>query len=86
MQRINTVRIHTKKERRDIKDGEIMTACQQACPSQAITFGNIADENAKVTMLKKQPRNYGLLTDLNTHPRTTYLGRLRNPNPRLVDA
>lgn len=86
VQRINTVRIHTKKERRDIKDGEVVTACQQACPSQAITFGNIADEKAKVTMLKKQPRNYGLLTDLNTHPRTTYLGRLRNPNPRLVDA
>ena len=83
VQRINVARIESKKEDRDIADGEILTACQQACPSQAITFGNTKDENSKVSRLKASPLNYGMLTDLLTKPRTTYLGRIRNPNPVL---
>ncbi len=66
-----------------IKDGEIKTACQTACPTQAITFGNINDPEAAVTKLKKEPRNYGVLEELNTRPRTTYLASVRNPNPEL---
>ncbi|MDE2846919.1 MAG: 4Fe-4S dicluster domain-containing protein, partial [Gemmatimonadota bacterium] len=83
VQRINVARIEAKKEDRDIADGEILTACQQACPSQAITFGNTKDEDSKVSRLKASPLNYGMLTDLLTKPRTTYLGRIRNPNPVL---
>lgn len=83
VQRINVARIETKKEDRDIADGEILTACQQACPSQAITFGNTKDADSEVSRLKASPLNYGMLTDLLTKPRTTYLGRIRNPNPVL---
>ena len=83
VQRINVARIEAKKEDRDIADGEILTACQQACPSQAITFGNTKDADSEVSRLKASPLNYGMLTDLLTKPRTTYLGRIRNPNPVL---
>ena len=83
VQRINVARIDAKKEDREIRDGEIVTACQAACPAQAITFGNINDPKSQVSQLKADPRNYGLLEDLNTRPRTTYLARLRNPNPEL---
>jgi len=80
VQRINQARIDAKKELRAIKDGEIVTACQQACPTQAITFGNIADPNSMVRKKKSEKRNYSLLRHLNTVPRTTYLGKVRNPN------
>jgi molybdopterin-containing oxidoreductase family iron-sulfur binding subunit len=70
-------------EDRTIRDGEIVTACQQACPAEAIVFGNINDPNSRVAKLKAQTRNYGLLVDLNTRPRTTYLARVRNPNPEI---
>ncbi len=83
VQRINVARIEAKKEDRGIADGEILTACQQACPSQAITFGNTKDKDSAVSRLKSSPLNYGMLTDLLTKPRTTYLGRIRNPNPVL---
>ncbi len=83
VQRINVARIESKKEDRDIADGEILTACQQACPSRAITFGNTKDADSNVSRLKASPLNYGMLTDLLTKPRTTYLGRIRNPNPVL---
>lgn len=83
VQRINERRIEAKKEDRNIADGEILTACQQVCPTQAITFGNIRDTNSKVAQLKASPLNYGMLTDLNTKPRTTYLARITNPNPDL---
>jgi molybdopterin-containing oxidoreductase family iron-sulfur binding subunit len=83
VQRINQARIEAKKEEREIRDGEIMTACQQACPTKAIWFGNIADPNSHVSKLRNLPHRYSLLEELNTRPRTTYLARLRNPNPEL---
>jgi molybdopterin-containing oxidoreductase family iron-sulfur binding subunit len=83
VQRINNARIEAEKENRPIRDGEVVTACQATCPTQAITFGNIKDPNSQVAQLKKEPLNYGLLADLNTRPRTTYLAELRNPNPEL---
>jgi molybdopterin-containing oxidoreductase family iron-sulfur binding subunit len=83
VQRINSARIEAEKEDRPIRDGEIVTACQQACPSEAIVFGNINDPESKVSRLRASARHYGLLTELNTRPRTTYLGKLRNPNPEM---
>ena len=83
MQRINAARITAEKEDRQIRDGEIVTACQAACPAEAIVFGDINDPNSRVTKTKASPLNYGLLTDLNTRPRTTYLARLKNPNPEI---
>jgi molybdopterin-containing oxidoreductase family iron-sulfur binding subunit len=80
VQRINAARIDAEREGRAIADGEIVTACQAVCPAEAIVFGNMNDPNSRVARLKAESRNYGLLTDLNTRPRTTYLARLRNPN------
>ncbi len=85
IQRINTVKIQAEKEDRPIQDGEIKTACQQTCPAQAIVFGNINDPNSRVSKLKAQSRNYTLLAELNTRPRTSYLARLKNPNPEIKE-
>lgn len=84
VQRINAARIEAKKSGRRIQDGEVITACQAACPTQAIVFGDINDANSKVSRLKAEPTNYKVLGDLNTKPRTTYLARLTNPNPALA--
>ncbi|MDE2127108.1 MAG: TAT-variant-translocated molybdopterin oxidoreductase [Armatimonadetes bacterium] len=86
VQRIDNARIQAKNELRQIRDGEILTACQQACPTNAIVFGNIADPASKVSQLKSQPHNYTLLADLNTRPRTTYLSKVTNPNPEIANA
>ncbi len=83
IQRINKARQTAKIENRPIADGEIVTACQQVCPADAIVFGNINDPNSKVSQLKAQPQNYGLLAELNTRPRLTYLARVTNPNPSI---
>ena len=83
VQRINEHRIDAERADKKIEDGSLQTACQQACPAGAIIFGNINDPNSKVAKLKAQDRNYGLLDDLNTRPRTTYLAEVRNPNPEL---
>jgi len=83
VQRINRVKIDAEKADRPIQDGEIVTACQQACPAQAIIFGDLNDPRSRIAKLKTQQRDYGLLEELNTRPRTTYLARLRNPNPDL---
>lgn len=85
LQRINAARIEAEKADRPIGDGEIVTACQAACPSKAIVFGDINDRRSRVSSLKAEPRNYGLLTELNTRPRTTYLAKLRNPNPDIEE-
>jgi MoCo/4Fe-4S cofactor protein with predicted Tat translocation signal len=83
VQRINEAKIRSEEENRTVRDGEIITACQGACPAEAIVFGDINDPSSRVSKLKAQTRNYGLLEDLNTRPRTTYLARIRNPNPEL---
>ncbi|MEO7795258.1 MAG: molybdopterin oxidoreductase, partial [Thermoanaerobaculia bacterium] len=83
VQRINRARIPADRDLRQVADGEILTACQQACPPQAISFGNLNDPAAKVVADKKNPRNYSLLEELGTRPRTTYLAMVKNPNPEL---
>ncbi len=85
VQRINSARVEAKKENGEGRVGgdEVRTACQQACPTGAIAFGNLTDDESEVSRLKRSPLNYGILTELNTRPRTTYLARVRNPNPRI---
>jgi molybdopterin-containing oxidoreductase family iron-sulfur binding subunit len=83
VQRINQTRYEAEKAGRDIQDGEVLTACQQACPTRAIVFGNINDPNSLVAQQKESPLNYALLAELGTQPRTTYLAAVRNPNPEL---
>jgi molybdopterin-containing oxidoreductase family iron-sulfur binding subunit len=83
-QRINEARIDARTQDREIKDGEVVTACQQACPTQAIVFGNINDPSSKVVQLKAlEKTSYTMLDPLNTKPRTSYLAKLTNPNPEL---
>ncbi|HVZ17717.1 MAG TPA: 4Fe-4S dicluster domain-containing protein, partial [Terriglobales bacterium] len=83
IQRITNGRILAEEENRRVRDGEILTACQQVCPTQAIVFGDINDRNSKVAKAKDEPRNYGVLEELNTRPRTTYLAAVLNPNPEI---
>ena len=81
VQRISRARIDSRNEGRAIRDGEIVTACEAACPAQAIVFGDVNDPKSRVSTLKAGARNYGLLDELQTRPRTTYLAAVRNPNP-----
>jgi len=80
VQRIEEAKITAQVEDRTVRDGEILTACQQACPSQALMFGDINQKDWAVNKRKEEPRDYGLLADLNTRPRTTYLAKIENPN------
>jgi molybdopterin-containing oxidoreductase family iron-sulfur binding subunit len=85
LQRINAAKFEADKENRTVRDGEIVTACQQACPTNAITFGNINEKGSRVAKLKADERNYKVLEDINTRPRTTYLAGVVNPNPELEE-
>jgi molybdopterin-containing oxidoreductase family iron-sulfur binding subunit len=83
VQRISAAKIEADKENRNVRDGEIVTACQQACPAQAITFGNINDKQSKVAKLQADERSYQVLADQNTRPRTKYVAAVLNLNSEL---
>jgi molybdopterin-containing oxidoreductase family iron-sulfur binding subunit len=83
VQRIEAAKIEADKENRDVQDGDIVTACQQACPTDAIVFGNINDPNSKVSKRKQNPRSYAVLGDIGYRPRTSYIAEVQNPNPAL---
>jgi len=83
VQRINAAKIEADKENRAIRDGEIQTACQQACPAKVITFGNINDKSSRVAKLNADERTYQVLADQNTRPRTRYVAAVLNPNKEL---
>ncbi|HEY3052657.1 MAG TPA: 4Fe-4S dicluster domain-containing protein, partial [Thermoanaerobaculia bacterium] len=83
VQRLNAAKIEAEKQGRKVRDGEVTTACAQACPTEAIVFGDLNDRNSRVAKLKEEPTNYTLLAELNTRPRTTYLATVRNPNPEI---
>ena len=83
VQRIQEAKIKAKREQRPMKDGDVVTACQQACAAECITFGDLNDPNSKVSKARAVDRNYRLLSELGTRPRTTYLGKIRNPNPAM---
>jgi Fe-S-cluster-containing dehydrogenase component len=86
-QRIQEAKVTASKEGRKVRDGEVVTACQAACPTEAIVFGDLNDPEARVTKIRQSSkRGYPLLGELNTRPRTWHLGELRNPNPELETA
>jgi molybdopterin-containing oxidoreductase family iron-sulfur binding subunit len=86
VQRIQSAKINAKRQARDLKDGEIRTACQQTCPADAIVFGDLNDEKNPTAVMRsaKTDRRFGLLAEVGTRPRTTYLGKVRNPNPEMA--
>ncbi len=86
VQRIERARIDSRNENRPIRDGEITTACEAACPSRAIVFGDRNDKASRVAKLRDHPRSYGVLAELQTRPRTRYLATVRNPNPEIPPA
>ena len=79
VQRVEAARIQAGLENRDIGRDEVVPACAQACPSRAITFGDLADPHSRVARMRQDPRSYALLGELNTRPRTTYLARIQPP-------
>ena len=85
IQRINAARINAKLENRTLRDGEIVPACAQVCPAEAIVFGDMNASQSRVAHLKKSPLNYWMLGELNTRPRTSYFAKLRNRNPGIVN-
>jgi molybdopterin-containing oxidoreductase family iron-sulfur binding subunit len=84
VQRISRARRTAEKTDRPIAEGEVVTACQAACPTRALTFGDKNEKSARVNALRAEPQHYALLGQLGTRPRTTYLARLRNPNPAFM--
>jgi molybdopterin-containing oxidoreductase family iron-sulfur binding subunit len=86
VQRISAAKIDADKENRAVRDGEVVTACQQACPASAISFGNLNDKQSKIANLHADERSYQVLADLNTRPRTKYVAAVLNPNSELQDA
>ena len=85
MQRISAARQTAQIEDRRIRDGELVTACQAVCPTEAIVFGDLDTPGSAVNRRRAEPRHYTLLPEVNTRPRTTYLARVDNPNPDLPD-
>jgi len=83
VQRLTEAKITAEREDRRVRDGEVTTACAQACPTEAIVFGDLNDPNSRVAQLKREPTDYTLLPELNTRPRTTYLATIKNPNPEI---
>lgn len=83
IQRVNRGRMHAEKENRRVRDGEVVTACQQACPTEALVFGDLNDPTSRAAKLREDPLEYPLIGELNTRPRTTYLAKLTNPNPEI---
>jgi molybdopterin-containing oxidoreductase family iron-sulfur binding subunit len=83
VQRIEEGKIAAKRYGSALRDGYIKSACQQACPTQAITFGDLNDPTSRVAKWAKVSRNYKLLAEIGTRPRTSFLARIRNPNPKL---
>jgi molybdopterin-containing oxidoreductase family iron-sulfur binding subunit len=84
VQRLNAATIDARLAGRELRDGDARTACQQACPAQAIRFGDLLDTESQVAKGRAEDRTYALLEELNTRPRTTYQARLRNPHPDLA--
>jgi len=84
-QRIASARIEAQKDNRKVRDGEVVTACQAVCPADAIVFGDLNDKESRVSKIKQDHRNYNLLNELNTQPRTTYLAGLKNQNREMPD-
>jgi molybdopterin-containing oxidoreductase family iron-sulfur binding subunit len=85
VQRIQEGKIQSKRTGKPIKDGDIVSACQQACPAGAIVFGDLNDPNSRVAKWREKDRSYRLLSELGTRPRTTYLGKIRNLNPEMKE-
>jgi molybdopterin-containing oxidoreductase family iron-sulfur binding subunit len=83
VQRIRGAERQARIERREIRPGEVVTACQQACPTQAIQFGSLSHPQTKMVEWRQEPRVYSALYDLNTRPRTQYLAKIANENPEL---
>src|SRR5947209_294371 len=83
IKRVEYAKIEAEKQGRKVREGEILTACQQTCPTESIVFGDLNDPGSKVAKMKAEKLNYGILEELNTRPRTTYMGVLRNPNTEI---
>lgn len=83
VQRIRRAQIDARRERRELGDGDVVTACAQACPTSAIVFGDVSDANARVSRLHADPRTYAVLNHLGTRPRTRHMARIDNVNPEL---
>ena len=83
-QRVSEARIKAENEHREMIDGDVKTACQESCPADAIIFGDINDPNSRVSKAKENNRDYALLGQLGTKPRTTYLAKIKNENPKLT--
>jgi molybdopterin-containing oxidoreductase family iron-sulfur binding subunit len=86
IQRIEEAKIEVQKENRTIRDGDVFTACQSSCPTDAIIFGNLNEEGSRVRKLLEHPLSYSLLAELSTSPRIKYMAQLRNPNPDMGNA
>jgi molybdopterin-containing oxidoreductase family iron-sulfur binding subunit len=84
VQRIRGTEIRARNEGRGIRPGEVMTACQEACPTRAITFGSLAHTETEMARRRKEPRSYSVLHELGTQPRIWYLAMIKNPNPEIV--